>query len=473
MQPISYPKSIQWTACAALLAGSIAGASVAAAGAVSARERVSDDRVFGSALTYMTKNGFAFSLGGYANLAYIYGLLEDTGCGDCNDSSSAQDGVFQDAEIHFGASKKVPSLSTEFGYKLQLEAATKGDQIDEHYGYVKGPFGELIVGAENDAAFLLQTHAPNFVAGLKFYANNYEYQENAHKPNDGSLSLALADVHATALSAVLPADAYGVALSGATLARSRPGGEMTDSIYETRHAQDAISDANKLTYKTPRLYGLQAGLSYVPSASNKDGEEGNLALNSRFDHVIGYGLNYKGKLEGVSVAASFGHLFDDAGEGETPFQEFSVGAQLGYGPVKLGGSWILRQNWRLFQDTNANGFHVAATTRLDFLTIPVLEDTVLGVGYTRTMIDGSDARVRFYDNADPTDSAAMEVASIKLGELAGVDQVFQSIQVGGNTQLIKGVNIGYFWQWTDQQFAGNYFNDSTHNFLGLLLALKF
>ena len=467
--------------CAAAFASGVFFAATAEAGSVGARERSTPDRLLGDVLSLTTKNGFAMKVGGYANLAYVYGLLEDKEGSGVNDSNVAQDGVFQDAEIHFAASKKIAAYDTEIGYKIQLESASKSsDQVDEHYGYIKSSLGELIVGAENDAAFLLQVHAPNFVGGLSFYANNYSWLENAHRPNDGALSLDIAEIDEVAAVALanrrvaLPAAAYGVAEEAGVLSRSRPGGQLDDAHYETRHARDAINDANKLTYKTPRLYGVQAGLSYVPSSLVAGGDEGGLARDSRFDHVIGYGLNYKGKFEGVSVAASFGHLFDDAGDGDTPFEEFSVGAQVGYGPVKVGGSWILRRDWDLFLGTDSNGFHVAASTKLDFLPYPLIEDTVLGIGYTRTEVSGSSERVQVLDTQG---TAALDddtaLASFALGELAGVDQVYQSVQFGGQTKLAKGVSIGYFWQWSDQQFAGNYYQSNAHHFLGVLMALKF
>ena len=43
---------------------------------------------------------------------------------------------------------------------VQIENSASGDSTDEHYAYVKGDFGKVIVGGENAVADLMTVSAP-------------------------------------------------------------------------------------------------------------------------------------------------------------------------------------------------------------------------------------------------------------------------------------------------------------------------
>ena len=90
---------------------------------------------------------------------------------DSDTDNLEDEGIVQNAEIHFKG-KAMLDGGTEIGLKIQLEAETSSDQIDEHYVYAKGDWGKLIVGAENGVAYLGEVTAPGFVAGLKMHDNS-------------------------------------------------------------------------------------------------------------------------------------------------------------------------------------------------------------------------------------------------------------------------------------------------------------
>lgn len=109
------------------------------------------------------------SIGGYFTQSIN---LLDADHREGDETGDIEDEVLaQNAEIHFKGSTKLRS-GTEIGFRVELEAEATGDQIDEHYLYLKGDFGKLIMGAENGVGHLMQVRAPSFVPGLNFFDNS-------------------------------------------------------------------------------------------------------------------------------------------------------------------------------------------------------------------------------------------------------------------------------------------------------------
>ena len=162
---------------------------------------------------------------------------------DSGTANLEDEGLVQNAEIHFKG-KTMLDNGTEIGRNIQLVAEScddgdqdDGDQIDEHYLYAKGDWGKLIVGAENGVAHLGEVTAPGFVAGLKMA--------------DNSLTDAVIE------------KAYDVAL----------GQNAIEDANMSTKIEHISSDANKVSYFTPRLNGLQLGVSFAPNNDSPDGGE--------------------------------------------------------------------------------------------------------------------------------------------------------------------------------------------------------
>ena len=111
----------------------------------------------------------AVTVGGYYN-AVVYSQ-------DVDDADKRDLGIHNDNEIIFKGKGKTKN-GLEIGFQVQLEgegAASSGktnDFIDENYIYVKGDFGKVEIGAENNAAYKQQVTAPKFL-GWKTYDNNF------------------------------------------------------------------------------------------------------------------------------------------------------------------------------------------------------------------------------------------------------------------------------------------------------------
>ena len=87
-------------------------------------------------------------LGGYLTQSAAIIDVDETGNLNLEDESLDQNG-----EIHFKG-KSVLENGTEIGLRVELEASSHGDQIDEHYLYLVADWGKLIIGAENGVAYL-------------------------------------------------------------------------------------------------------------------------------------------------------------------------------------------------------------------------------------------------------------------------------------------------------------------------------
>ncbi len=242
------------------------------------------------------------TVGGYYN-SMFYNVDSDSAVD--YKSSSLQ----EDAEIIFKG-KGVSNSGLEYGFQVQLEAATKDDQIDEHYIYIKGDFGKVEIGAENSSAFKAQVTAPKFL-GWKTYDNNFETWSKVAK-------------------------------------------------YEKPLHDNYSADANKVNYYSPRVNGVQFVYSITPSNQNSGGTgvgsgANNLLVESAanlvsdqgpvevkvYDDVIAMGLNYNGTLGGMKVAASYttekGDYSAVAGTVDGEHEEKAYGLSLSSGDFTIGG----------------------------------------------------------------------------------------------------------------------------------------
>ncbi|MFW2437308.1 MAG: porin [Parvibaculales bacterium] len=234
------------------------------------------------------------TVGGYYN-SMVYNVDSDNSA-DYKDLS-----LQEDAEIIFKGKGKFNS-GLEYGFQVQLEAASKDDQIDEHYIYVKGSFGKVEIGAENSAAFKSQVTAPKFL-GWKTYDNNFETWSEVAK-------------------------------------------------YEKPLHDNYSGDANKINYYSPRISGLQFVYSMTPSNQKSGGTgvgasstESSLLVESgadkSYDDVVSMGLNYKGTLGGMKVKASYttekGDYSKAAGTVDGEHEEKAYGLSLSSGNFTIGG----------------------------------------------------------------------------------------------------------------------------------------
>jgi len=188
---------------------------------------------------------------------------------------------FWEAEVWFVGETTLDN-GIKVGVNIQLEAYTSADQVDEHYIYVQGGFGRLVVGAENSAAYIMHYSAPSPTGG----------QFGADSPN------------------LVPF-------------RGGPANRVGNTV---RTFMQLTSDANKITYYTPRFApGFQFGISYTPDDDAPQGTQlvngaGNCRGGCAFDagngisdneqtnhfHFIEAGANFVRSINGVDLAFDVG-----------------------------------------------------------------------------------------------------------------------------------------------------------------------
>lgn len=249
--------------------------------------------------------GIELGISGYANNFFGAGSIDEADATDRNSS-----GLFSDGEIHFNGNTTLDN-GIEVGVEVQLEAFSSGDQIDENYAWVEGSFGQVLLGSENVASYLLQQAAP--YVGVPI--------------NSGWATV------------------FVPAPTGSDVFFLNTG--MSTYV-------DLGNDDNTVTYFTPRVGGFQVGASYVPAVTgatpvNFGGEGINFPTvpdqNTSYTNQISVGANFARSFGAFNVSISGGYQTAEApdnpiGGRNAPDPEvWNAGINVGYAGFTLGGSY--------------------------------------------------------------------------------------------------------------------------------------
>jgi predicted porin len=216
-----------------------------------------------------------------------------------SDTPGATSREFQnETEIHIRADGKADN-GLLYGAKIELENEASGGGIvtDEASVYAGGAWGRITLGDDDGAGDELFVYAP--VVG------NGQIDEDWF-------------------------DFAG------------PGIDTDDLLSPTDTA-----DATKITYLSPVLGGLQAGVSYTPQSNDEDQSVvGFKAVDPDADEnlykdLVEAGISYTREFAGVSLVLAGAYVHGDAKEGSTAqdFDAWGVGTQIGWRGFKLGGSY--------------------------------------------------------------------------------------------------------------------------------------
>jgi hypothetical protein len=216
------------------------------------------------------------------------------------------------SEICFEGKYKLDNGIT-VGVNVQLEANTEADQIDESYLFIEtDELGRLIVGDENNAAYLMQVTAPH--GGLSHNQGNL-----TSMPNQGPVPLAQ--------------------------------GMSDDSTITGTLLRFDDNDSGKFSYISPKFAGFQIGLSYIPNFES--GGDNNNSV-TRLDSDPGPGTNgnnygyaaslgFGDKWGDFGLKASLGYLFGNVPGnnrgGSSNLQAASGGLLVSFGGFEVGGSY--------------------------------------------------------------------------------------------------------------------------------------
>jgi outer membrane protein OmpU len=249
----------------------------------------------------------AFDVQVHGNYTAGYAFVdEDDDVGEAGNRRQSQ-ALSQDAEVHFRFMQTFDNGIT-VGGRVELEGAShqgvapntqslsqNADQIDERWGYVRGGFGELRFGDEDDARKLLAVYAP--FATIVFSVNSPYWTFN----NRG----------------------------------------MGHAITTNSTAPFLENDSAKLIYFTPTFGGFQLAVSYAPDSTQDrfQGGTGGTDEAGQFSNVVSAAGAYNGEFSGVKVQASAGVTkgFSEVSAFDDPII-YEAGLVLGFGAFKIGST---------------------------------------------------------------------------------------------------------------------------------------
>lgn len=258
---------------------------------------------FGLAGAAQAADPISLKLGGYAK--WLVGFSEYDGPADRQNAD-----IHADAEVFFLGSTTLDN-GLKIGIKVELEAdrsaggaagsANQGaNTIDETFITIDSAIGRVIVGNEDNGAYLLHVSAPD-AAGM-------------------------AEDNPVALKNLAP----GAVTAGAA------GGPY--NIRATT-AINTDSDDQKITYVAPSFAGFTVGASYIPALGSEGVTPHVRGFQADAMDVFGFAGAYNNTFGAVGLKASFGWatLMDDLNT-NVDHNEFSFGAQFGYAGFTLGGA---------------------------------------------------------------------------------------------------------------------------------------
>lgn len=180
-----------------------------------------------------------------------------------------------ESEIHFKGSGKLDNGITIIA-DVQLEVSgSPGNIIDEQYLIVRGGFGQLTLGSEDNAGHLMTIgYSGSWGTGV-----------------GQSLTFDTADW-------------IGLATG------INPGGRFDGTLNDVR-LRSLDNDSSKISYFTPRFNGFQLGASYIPNFQQQTstGLGGSVASKSgNYHEGWSLGMNYNAKIDKIGIGVAIGYL---------------------------------------------------------------------------------------------------------------------------------------------------------------------
>jgi len=217
----------------------------------------------------------------------VSGYMEQWfGYSDNKESSNPDSDSFDqisDVEFNIDFSQTLDN-GLVIGGQIQVEGQQAGGETDEQFVYLNGSFGRLEIGTDNGAAYRMH---------------------------------------------------YGIASNGIGIDESDwtswiPG---TDTESRTTSIGSSIeNDQNKITYFSPRVSGVQLGVTYIPEmdVNLQTPSAGGTETDGVRDNAYSLAANYQTSFDAVSVMASIGYT--DGGSGVPGNHDgINAGLRIGFG----------------------------------------------------------------------------------------------------------------------------------------------
>ena len=266
----------------------------------------------GGACPAVAAEKITLAVSGYAQYFLLYADQEAGGPGAVGpnvttgvvnpDSNNADLDVKNNGEIWFKGSTKLDN-GISIGVDVQFEAVQNGDQIDEQYMWVESPtLGKLIVGDENGASYLLHIGT----SGQGIYLDT------------GTINSVAAYQNTT-------------------------GGTLFSSPLGNTYGRALDNDSAKVTYLSPRVFGVQAGVSYTPRFA----QDTNAALSTAVpSHGWEGGVHYKTEISGIGIGVMGGYKYAsgidalDTASADSNIQLWKANAELSYAGFRVSGGYL-------------------------------------------------------------------------------------------------------------------------------------
>jgi outer membrane protein OmpU len=288
-------------------------------------------------------DGIKLRVGGEYNAAYL-AVFDDDGEGEAGNEHNT-DGFFQDAEIRFTGSTVLDN-GLEVGARIELTGEADEDQIDESWIYFSGGFGEVRIGAMDDALALLCVIPPGGTENF-----------SAFSPNQwGANTLATNDI------------CTGV---------------------------DDEGDAQKIIYLSPNFSGFQLGVSYTPSGDKKSHSDGvgpHVGMPVNVDdasrHNVSLYGTYSYETEDWRLQIGAGGSWEgnvEKADGEPNREEsdfYQAGILVAFGDVEVGAAIAYYHDDDLFAATLENGDVTSNRWVLGIGAAYEVEAWTFGIGYS-------------------------------------------------------------------------------------------
>ena len=274
----------------------------------------------------------------------------------------------EDGEIHFSASIKLDNGITVSGKsELESDVDQNGkDRIDENYMDVTGSFGKIRLGATDSAS----------------YEMVYGYMGH-------------------------------VGTTAGLLNLEFDGGLAGIGNFSGRGLPRIPNDAHTVVYFTPRISGLQAGVSYAQS-------------NGTYEDIVSTAVNYTGKFGDAGVGAALGYIVADGADGGNDVTVTSAGIKVTMGGF-TGAAGIVR-------NSNDSGMAGEDHTRADVGLRYKFGPNAVRVGYIQNSNDA---------NVDLTGTVVTFARSLGPGVTWSLDAIMNENKAGESMSgSFFGTSIG-------------------------------
>ncbi len=237
-----------------------------------------------------------------------------------------------------------------YGAYIELNADTNANDTTatnnsarRTYIYVESGFGRVETGATGDAGNALKVGAETIAHGTGGIAGDfYKYVDLANGGIAHSAKYAILPGLPTA--AGIPGEANG----GYTTGFNGGAGQRKNDTHDDR------ANSNKISYYTPRIEGLQAGVSFTPDQAEHGTSNGFTGANGDSSELSGFpaflnvwngGVNYQTKYNDMAISTAITAEHGDAKDAVTTsaaidgLDAYSLGLNLSYAGFTIGGSY--------------------------------------------------------------------------------------------------------------------------------------